>query len=97
MIKEDLGKLAALPRWIPHDKNPSDALTKDQGSHAVPLHRLLQDHVWRIMFEEEELKLRAEVREKIGYNPRPRQSYFGTLATVPEELGYVVEKVDRDF
>ena len=74
MIKEGFEKLAAMPRWVPHDKNPADAMTKHEGSHSTPLIGLLEKHYWRLTFEEDELKQRAEVREKIGYNPRPRQS-----------------------
>ena len=74
MIKEDLEKLAAMPRWVPHDKNPADAMTKHEGSHATPLIAILEKHHWRLTFEEDELKQRAEVRETLGYNPRPRHS-----------------------
>ena len=74
MIKEDLDKLAAMPRWFPHDKNPADAMTKHEGSHATPLIAILENHHWRLTFEEDELKQRAAIRETLGYNPRPRHS-----------------------
>ena len=83
MVKEDLEKLAALPRWVPHNKNPSDAMTKDQGAHSAPLYRSLKDHTWRMTFDEEELRRRALIREEFGYNPRHKQS---DLPTVNEEL-----------
>ena len=28
LIKEDMETLGCVPRWVPHDKNPTDALTK---------------------------------------------------------------------
>ena len=74
MIKEDLEKLAAMPRWVPHDKNPADAMTKHEGSHATPLIAILEKHQRRLTFEEDEPTQRAEVRETLGYNPRPRHS-----------------------
>ena len=74
MIKEELDKLQALPRWIPHDKNPSDAFTnKVENAHLAPLLELVRTGYWRIKKEEEELAEREHVREELGYNPRPHQ------------------------
>ena len=67
LIKEDMVTLGCRPRWVPHDKNPSDGMTKDQGGHMAPLYRMMKDHVWRITSEEEELKERALFREQMGY------------------------------
>ena len=42
IIKESLAVTQTRPRWIPHNFNPADALTKVQGCHAEPLMRLLR-------------------------------------------------------
>jgi hypothetical protein len=70
MVKEELEKLGALPRWIPHDKNPADALTKVHNAHIAPLVALLKDHMWTLTHEETELADRAKEKEEKGYNPR---------------------------
>ena len=74
MIKEDLEKLRAIPRWVPHDKNPADALTKVENAHSEPLFDFLARHIWRMTFEAEELEERAKTREATGYNPRPHRA-----------------------
>ena len=66
MIKEDLEKLGAIARWIPHDRNPTDALTKHEGAHSAPLYAVLRDHTWRLRHEEEEMAERAKARELTG-------------------------------
>ena len=73
VIKEDLSLMKAMARWVPHHKNPEDALTKHKGSHAAPLMRLLRDHRWTIMEEAKELEGMKEAREDLGYTPRPKQ------------------------
>ena len=74
VIKEDMQTLRAVARWVPHDKNPTDALTKVEGAHATPLLQMLQKCMYQIRAEQEELQHRAEVREELGYNPRPRHT-----------------------
>ena len=66
--------MRCLPRWVPHDKNPADALTKAEGAHAVPLMRLLSSSCWTIREESAELEERKEVKSTLGYVPRPRHS-----------------------
>ena len=72
MIKDDLQILDGLPRWVPHDKNPADGLTKFEGAHMVPLMDLLRTNQLRIIREADEMRSREEVREEKGYIPRPR-------------------------
>ncbi len=75
MTKETVKDLGAIPRWVPHDKNPADALTKCDGAHCTPLIELTTKGRWKLTFEEEELAKRAEYREMTGKsNPRPRHS-----------------------
>ena len=88
MIKEDLEKLGAIARWIPHDRNPTDALTKHEGAHSAPLYAILRDHTWRLKHEDEEMAERAKAREITGKaNSRPKQgwkdmgNYFADMVT----------------
>ena len=56
LIKEDLDMLDARPRWVPHDKNPADALTKLDGAHVTPMLKLLRTSRFSIREELEELE-----------------------------------------
>ena len=56
LIKEDLETLGGRPRWVPHDKNPADALTKVEGTHFAPMARLLNTSRFCINEESEELQ-----------------------------------------
>ena len=56
IIQESLAKLKARLRWIPHNFNPSDALTKlPQQAHMQPLYDLLCQQAMVIQKEEDEL------------------------------------------
>jgi len=83
IIREDLEKLDGIPRWVPHDKNPSDALTKVEGAHVQPLVQLLKTSMFQITPEKEELEVRSKQKEEKGYVPRPR-------------IGYIVDVCDSD-
>ena len=74
MIKEDLETLGGRPRWVPHDINPADALTKVEGAHFAPMARLLNTSKFSIKEESEELSERKQTKETLGYVPRPRSS-----------------------
>ena len=56
IIQESLANLRARLRWIPHNVNPSDGLTKlPQQAHMQPLYDLLKRHSMKIQREEIEL------------------------------------------
>ena len=89
MTKETAKDLGAIPRWVPHDKNPADALTKCDGAHCTPLIELATKGRWRLTFEEDELATRAEYREKTGKsNPRPRHSKVQKPRRRADDEGY---------
>ena len=52
IIQGSLEKLRGRIRWVPHNFNPADGLTKLIGAHMEPLHKLLATHHY--MIEEEE-------------------------------------------
>ena len=70
IVKEDLDALGARARWVPHDRNPMDALTKTDGAHSQPLRQLLRTGVYVLKEETEELVIRKEIKERIGHVPR---------------------------
>jgi len=70
MIKEDMERMMAIPRWIPHDKNPADALTKVHNAHSQPMEDMLRSHTFTIVHEDIVLDQRGKEREEKGYNPR---------------------------
>lgn len=51
IIQESLAKIHGRMRWIPHNKNPADALTKLAGAHMQPMMQLLRSN--RLQIEEE--------------------------------------------
>ena len=48
VIKESLSVTRSRPRWIPHNVNPADALTKMDGAHTQPMLDLLKSNPLRI-------------------------------------------------
>ena len=51
VVQDSLAKLQGRLRWIPHNDNPADMLTKLSGAHEEPLLKLLQNHTLRIQAE----------------------------------------------
>ncbi len=80
MIKEDSETRACVPRWVSHDKNPTDALTKVEGAHFVPLAKLLATSKFCIRAEAEELEIRKDLKSELGYVPQPRTSKVADMA-----------------
>ena len=74
VIRDSLMALGGQARWIPHEENPSDCLTKLKGN-ASRLVELLRTAKFKISMEEEELARRKAYREATGKrNPRPNKS-----------------------
>ena len=62
----------AQPRWVPHERNCADCLTKRKANGA-PLLEMLRAGS-ELIIEEDELKRRKEERERTGKkNPRPNR------------------------
>ena len=60
IIQESLAKLLGRMRWVPHNVNPADALTKVAGAHEAPLMRLLTSNAFCI---EEEAAVLAKGKQ----------------------------------
>ena len=73
VVRDALSSLRGLCRWIPHDKNPTDAMTKVYSkSNVAPLHKLLKTGQLCITDEIHELEKRVEIKKTKGYVPRPK-------------------------
>ena len=78
VIRDSLQSLGGQAKWVPHEHNPADCLTKLAGN-AAPLLALMRRSTYKLVAEEEELEKRKQYRENIGKkNPRPNKSteYF---------------------
>ncbi|CAE7305094.1 unnamed protein product, partial [Symbiodinium sp. KB8] len=53
VIRESLQVCRARTRWVPHNVNPADALTKFQGCHLEPLVKMLKSSRYQISDEDE--------------------------------------------
>ena len=71
VIRDSLNSLNGRARWVPHEENPVDCLTKMRGNSARLL-QLTQDHSFCLVGASTTLEQRKEFREQTGRrNPRP--------------------------
>ncbi|OLQ12867.1 hypothetical protein AK812_SmicGene3197 [Symbiodinium microadriaticum] len=63
IIQGSLEKLRGRIRWVPHNFNPADGLTKLIGAHMEPLHKLLATHHYMI---EEEASVLAQGKQSLS-------------------------------
>ena len=71
-MKIRMHEIGCIPRWLPHDRNPADGLTKFRGAHIVPLLDLVKTGQFKLVPEKDELERKAQAKEKLGYTPRPK-------------------------
>ena len=74
IIEEMLKRVKGRVRWIPHNFNPADALTKLKGAHVQPLLDMLKTGFYHLQQEDVELKRRAEQKAELGAAPRLKHS-----------------------
>ena len=74
VIRDDSALLGMRTRWIPHNLNPADALTKADKAHSDPLIRLLSSGEFQISPEQDELDRRRDAKQELGYAPRLRSN-----------------------
>ena len=72
VLKDDMAMLKALARWIPHNLNPADGLTKHIGAHLEPLMELLRSHTFCLFDESQVLQEHSILKEQFGYLPRSK-------------------------
>ena len=76
LIREIMNRSRGRARWLPHNKNPADALTKFKGAHAEPLIKLVTEGMFTLTPEKAELEFRAHQRQN-GTNPRKKVGAVG--------------------
>jgi hypothetical protein len=74
IIEQMLSRVKGRVRWIPHNYNPADALTKIKGAHLQPLLDMLMAGKYHLKQEDVELKNRAAQKEQHGAAPRFKHS-----------------------
>ena len=81
IIDQMLASMVGRARWIPHNVNPADGLTKLKGAHLRPLLDLLNDGCYHLITEEAQLKQRKEEKENLGQARRLKDSGKHSPAT----------------
>ena len=74
IIESILKRMNGRSRWVPHNWNPADGLTKLRGAHLEPLMDLLKTGFYHLRTEEAELQSRAKQKEETGRTARLKQS-----------------------
>ena len=71
-------------RWVPHEKNSVDCLTKVKGN-VLPLLELMKTSRYKLVGEEQEMAQRADYRAATGKrNPRPKITGDGSRSSVSQ-------------
>lgn len=75
VIQDSLSKTRGRIRWVPHNENPADILTKLFQAHEIPMLQLLKKCTWRIQQEEEILAEGPQHmnRKKTKFSPQQYQ------------------------
>ena len=69
-----LKRMNGRSRWIPHNYNPADGLTKLKGAHLQPLLDMLKTNMYHLKTEEAQLEERKVQKELLGQAPRLKDS-----------------------
>ena len=81
IIEQLLERMRGRSRWVPHNFNPSDGLTKLKGAHLAPLMALLKSGVYHLKTEEANLKDRADEKLESGHKKRLKQGKTNSVST----------------
>ena len=84
IIEEILKRCNGRSRWVPHNYNPADGLTKLKGAHMAPLMDLMRTGMYHLKTEEAQLKQRASEKAELGHTARKKPS-GKTLTYTPGE------------
>jgi hypothetical protein len=74
VIRDSLHTLGGKARWIPHQRNPADCLSKIKGN-VEPLLQLLRKGSYQLVGEQDELAQRKYFREITGKEPTSQYFY----------------------
>ena len=96
-IKKSLESLGDAARWVPHEVNPTDCMTKLKGNASQML-QLLRTGRYRLTEEAAELVKRKEYREATGMrNPRPKRLTEDFAPTKRRGMAQAVDTQDQNF
>ena len=86
IIRESLTVVLGRPRWIPHNRNPADSLTKLHGAHVEPMLELLSTNSFCIEEEQSVLQQgrQSENRQKIGLKGHGNRIFWGLTDLIHE-------------
>ena len=79
IIRESLAVCRGRPRWVPHNLNPSDSMTKFVGGHHEPLLKLLQSGKFMIEDEDEVLSRGKQAEQRLKTSQSSWKSNFWGL------------------
>ena len=75
VIRDSLEALGGQARWVPHEENPVDCMTKQKGNAARML-EFLRTGKFQLRGEAEVMQARKQYRENTGMrNPRPKNAF----------------------
>ena len=83
VIRDSLDSLGGSARWVPHEENPVDCMTKLKGNSSRMI-QMLTTSSYQLTREQEEMVKRKEYRDTTGQrNPRPsKQHYTPNTSTI---------------
>eukprot|EP00435_Cladocopium_sp_Y103_P070714 s172_g35.t2 len=87
IIRESMSVCRSRPRWVPHNMNPADSMTKFAGGHHEPLLKLLK--TGKYMIEEEEEAEEETIRKHL----KDRQLWEARM----KEERQMRERLEREF
>ena len=97
IIEELLSRSFGRSRWVPHNCNPSDGLTKFKGAHFAPMLELLDTGCYTLQTEEINLQERAAAKAATGNTPRVKQSgirsnlMVGAISQLTDRIGQLID------
>ena len=79
IVRESVAVVSGRVRWVPHNANPSDALTKVAGAHAEPMLKLLRTGRYAIQEEDEVLGQGKQSLNRLKVSARQGNLNFSGL------------------
>ena len=65
LIRDSMSKTRSRIRWVPHNRNPSDMLTKVAQAHEMPLMELLKNARYKLQVEAEVLEAGRQSEQRL--------------------------------
>jgi len=102
IIEELLRRSFGRSRWLPHNFNPSDGLTKLKGAHLAPMLDLLNSGFYTLKMEEINLQERAAAKAATGSVPRQKQSgnkinmLVGAISQMTDRVSRLIDGPQTD-